>query len=76
MLATAISALMAAYLSMLLIFENKQYAGKTVFGVSLVLMVISMIMSLYETSLSNRSLNIEINDMLRKEARVKQQKSH
>lgn len=60
-------ALLAACLSMFLIFEKYQDAGEAIFAVSLVFMMISIGFSLYETTLSNRSLNIEINDILKKE---------
>ena len=60
-------ALISASLSMLLIFEKQQTAGELVFAASLVFMMVSIGFSIYETTLSNRSLNIEINDILKKE---------
>lgn len=67
MITLAATALLLACLSMFLIFENSQTGGKVSFGASLVAMIASILISLYETTLSNRSLIIEINDILRKE---------
>ena len=61
-------ALAMACLSMFLIFVDKQQAGNLVFGLSLVAMITSTLVSFYETVLSNQSLNIEINDVYQKEA--------
>lgn len=60
-------ALILACLSMFLLFAGHQAIGETAFGLSLVGLISSLIASIYETSLSNKSLNIEIDDILRKE---------
>jgi len=67
MLAMASVSLLLACLSMLLIFEKAQVAGEIVFAIALFAMILSILFALYETALSNRSLNIEINDILKKE---------
>lgn len=67
MLAVAATALLAACASMFLIYLEYAWAGNMAFGLSLIFMIVSLILSLYETSLSNKSLNIEINDILKKE---------
>lgn len=67
MVFAAATALLLACLSMGFIYKDLQEAGKLVFGLSLVAMVISIILSLYETTLSNKSLIIEIDDILTKE---------
>lgn len=60
-------ALMLACASMFLIFANQQNLGNLAFGLSLASMIISLFISLYETHLSNTSLFIEIEDVLKKE---------
>ena len=69
MLSVAITALMCACVSMFLIFARYQIAGKIVFGASLLGMIVSMILSLFETSLSNKSLHIEMSHILGQEAK-------
>lgn len=61
--------LMLACVSMLLIFTKQQTAGSLVFGGAVVGMVLSLTVSIYETSLSNKSLLIEVNDVFEKEKR-------
>lgn len=65
MQATGIGSLILASLSMFLIFADQQYAGKVVFGASLGVLIISMMMSFYETTLSNKALTYEIDNILR-----------
>lgn len=67
MLASAAISLLLASLSMLLIFEKQQVTGEIIFALALAAMIISICFSLYETKLSNRSLNIEIADVLKRE---------
>lgn len=69
MLTSASSALLFACLSMYLIFQDMQDAGQIIFGLSLIAMIISLIFSLYETSLSNKSLLIEVSDVIKKESK-------
>lgn len=71
MLGLAATALLAACASMFLIYQDFNRAGSIAFGLSLIFMIFSLILSLYETSLSNKSLNIEIDDMLLREKRAK-----
>lgn len=67
MIGIAIIALMLACLSMLFIFINWNTAGMMTFGASVLSMITSMVFSLYETRLSNKSLLIEIDDIMKKE---------
>lgn len=67
MITFAALALILACLSMFLIFISQQLAGEVVFGLSLLSMIISSIISLYETRLSNKSLIMEMDDMLMSE---------
>lgn len=67
MMASASVALLFACLSMLLIFEELRVAGETTFAVALFFMILSVIFSLNETALSNKSLSTEIDTILSKE---------
>jgi Protein of unknown function (DUF2721) len=67
MIGVAIGALMLACLSMLLIFNSWVDAGTVAFAASVVAMITSMLFSIYETKLSNKSLLIELHDILEKE---------
>lgn len=67
MLASASTALLLASLSMFLLFQLYTAAGEAVFALALVFMITSIGFSLYETALSNRSLLIEVDDILSKE---------
>lgn len=67
MLTAGAFALALACLSMFLIFAEWQTAGNLTFGLSILGMIISLFVSLYETSLSNKSLLIEINDVFDRE---------
>lgn len=67
MLTAGSVALMLACLSMFLIFAGFQDAGNISFGLSIVGMIVSIFISLYETWLSNKSLMVEINDIFEKE---------
>lgn len=52
--------LMLACLSMFLLFAGLASGGSIAFGLALVAMIASIMVSLYETTLSNKSLLIEI----------------
>ena len=67
MLEISVTALMLACLSMFFIFTGYALVGGAFFGFSVVGMLMALCFSLYETSLSNMSLNIEIDDILAKE---------
>lgn len=67
MLLFGVKSLIMACLSMFLLFAELQTAGKFAFGLSLAIMVLSLLLSLYETALSNKSLLIEVDDILEKE---------
>ena len=69
MISIAAAALMFACLSMFLIFAKMQDLGNASFGASLILMIVSVSFSLYETKLSNKSLIIEIHDIFEQETK-------
>lgn len=67
MLAFGVFALICACLSMLLIYLSLDRSGAICFALSVSTMIASLLVSLYETFLSNKSLLIEVEDILRKE---------
>lgn len=67
MLTVGSLSLMFACASMFFIFVNLQSIGNLTFGLSVLGMIVSLFISIYETTLSNRSLMIEVNDILTKE---------
>jgi membrane-bound ClpP family serine protease len=69
MISVAIGALILACASMLFLFLDFDTVGISIFGAAVVAMIVSMLFSLYETTLSNKSLLIEINDIVDKENR-------
>lgn len=50
-------------LSMIFLFQEMETAGKWVFGVSLLLLLISLGISLREVQLSTKALEVELSDM-------------
>jgi uncharacterized transporter YbjL len=71
MLQFCIGSLLFASLSMFLIFANLQLLGKVSFGISLILLIASMFLSLHETTLSNKAIELEIKTILDKEKHKK-----
>ncbi len=67
MLTAGVIALITACASMFLILQELQGLGKTSFGISILAMIVSLFISLYETFLSNKSLFIEVDDIFRQE---------
>lgn len=65
MMTLAASGLFLACVSTLLIFLELSDAGALAFGGSLVLMTISLIASIIETSMSNKSLIMEIESIIK-----------
>lgn len=71
MISLSIGALMLACVSMLFVFLKYNDAGVVVFAAAVIAMIISTVFSLYETRLSNKSLLIEVDDILDQEANKK-----
>lgn len=71
MLTAGMVALILACASMFFIYTGLQLAGDVSFGLSLITMIVSIIISLRETRLSNKSLLIELHEIVTQE---KQQK--
>ena len=58
-----IVSLFLCVLSMFLIYEELQFYGSLVFGISLVLLMISLVLSIIEIQISVKALNIQLEDM-------------
>lgn len=70
MLTMAAAAMILSVLSMLLLYLDYYSAGAGSFAGALSLMILSLGASFYETSLSNKSLQIEIDDIFAKEEKT------
>jgi hypothetical protein len=58
-----ITSLLLCVLSMFLIYEELELYGSIIFGVSLVLLMISLILSIIEIQISVKALNIQLDGM-------------
>lgn len=65
-----VSSFMFCAVAMLLVFLNFGFAGSVVFGVSLSLLVCSLLFSIWEVHLSTQAINIEIDQFKKKKLRV------
>lgn len=63
MQAAGVLSFLLCVLSMLLFFLNRSLAGTALFGLSLVSLLASLGLSLYEIQISTRALEIELRDM-------------
>lgn len=63
MQATAIVSFLLAAITMFLIYVKMNVAANLVFGISLVFLMISLILSLIEVQLSTKALAIQLKDM-------------
>lgn len=63
MQALGVSAFILCALSMFLIFIEVQTVAQIVFGLSIFLLVMALIFSLYEISISTKAIEIEMEDM-------------
>lgn len=65
MQATAIGCFLLAAISMFLIYVEFNFWANIIFGISLVLLMISLVLSLIEVQLSTKALGIQLNNMER-----------
>ncbi|HEX7026723.1 MAG TPA: DUF2721 domain-containing protein [Gammaproteobacteria bacterium] len=63
MQALGITSLLGCVITMFLLFINMEFPGRLIFAVSLGLMVISLLVSLWEIMLSGNALHIELEGM-------------
>ncbi len=63
MQATAIFSFLLAVLTMALIYLEYPILAKVVFGISLLALIVSLVLSLIEVQLSTRALSIQLKDM-------------
>ena len=60
---TGIASLLLCVVSMFAIYESWSTAGSIIFGVSLVLLMVSLVFSIIEIQISVKALNIQLSDM-------------
>ncbi|RNI31020.1 DUF2721 domain-containing protein [Rufibacter latericius] len=63
MQAFGIASMFSCVLCMFMIYAGWQTAGKIVFGISLVLLMLSMALSLWEIQISVKALELELSDL-------------
>jgi len=63
MQATAISSFLLAVISMALIYVEIPFWANLVFGISLLVLMVSLLLSLLEVQLSTKALSIQLKDM-------------
>jgi hypothetical protein len=62
-----VSSLLFCVLCMFLIYIETQAAAKIIFGIALVLLIISLALSIWEIQISVKALNIQLHDLEDKE---------
>ncbi len=62
-----ITSLLLCVFSMLLIYVGRTSAAEAVFGLAIVLMIVSLALSIWEIQISVRALNLHLSDIERKE---------
>lgn len=60
---SGIASLLLCVVSMFAIYENWQIFGSIIFGISLVLLMLSLILSIIEIQISVKALNIHLSDI-------------
>lgn len=63
MQAFGVLSLLLCVFCMFLLFANEQIAGRYTFGVSLILLIISLGLSVYEIQISVKALKLQLSDM-------------
>lgn len=63
MQALGISSLFLCVLCMFLIFAGEYFAGKVIFGISLLVLLASLGLSVREIQISTKALNIQLSDL-------------
>ena len=63
MQACGVLSLLLCVVCMFLLFANEQIAGRYTFGVSLILLIISLALSVYEIQISVKALKLQLSDM-------------
>ena len=63
MQAFGVMSLLLCVVCMFLLFANEQIAGRYTFGVSLILLIISLGISVYEIQISVKALKLQLGDM-------------
>jgi hypothetical protein len=63
MQAFGVLSLLLCVVCMFLLFANEQIAGRYTFGISLILLIISLALSVYEIQISVKALKLQLSDM-------------
>jgi len=63
MQALGVLSLLLCVLCMFLLFADEQMAGRYTFGVSLILLIFSLALSVYEIQISVKALKLQLSDM-------------
>ena len=63
MQAFGVMSLLLCVVCMFLLFANEQIAGRYTFGVSLILLIVSLAISVYEIQISVKALKLQLGDM-------------
>jgi len=63
MQAFGVMSLLLCVVCMFLLFANEQIAGRYTFGVSLILLIFSLALSVYEIQISVKALKLQLGDM-------------
>lgn len=63
MQALGVLSLLLCVVCMFLLFGENQHAGQITFGISLILLILSLAFSVYEIQISIRALKIQLSDM-------------
>jgi len=63
MQAFGVLSLLLCVVCMFLLFANEQIAGRYTFGLSLILLIISLALSVYELQISVKALKLQLSDM-------------
>ncbi len=63
MQAFGVMSLLLCVVCMFLLFANEQIAGRYTFGVSLILLIVSLALSAYEIQISVKALKLQLGDM-------------
>jgi len=71
MQAFGIGSMFCCAFCMFLLYQNWQTAGKITFGLALVLLMISMVLSLWEIQISVKALELELSDLEQVDAEEK-----
>jgi len=74
MTATAVICMLLCIACIFLIFAGMEFTGAVLFGISLIMIIVSLGYSVWETWISVNALNLQLHDVIEAEERKKEQK--